>query len=95
MQSLGFGGQDTQRVNKSSQKEARFVFKITVNKGTCVHKCVNCGVTIQYYHHGSTVCKICKTRQDFYNIDRTTDIPCNFMLGDDIWRVWYHLTYTN
>ena len=71
------------------------MFRLTKKGDLFTHVCVNCGCTVQYRKYGPEICKHCKTVQDFFDMTKSTDIPCSFMTGDAIWRVWYHVTRTN
>lgn len=58
------------------------------------HKCVKCGITIQYDLKGAICCPHCRAPQRLKS--RITSIPFYFIDGPDSdYRIWYHNEITN
>lgn len=69
--------------------------RITDTKGLLTHDCVQCGHVIQYYDHLEKKCRFCNSSQILFNVTRSTEIQFDFILGQPMWRVFYHLSRTN
>ena len=71
------------------------MISIKINKGLITHNCVQCGAIVQYYENGNSDCTACKAGQRLFNVSRSTEIQYDFILGQPIWRVGYHIDRTN
>ena len=72
------------------------MFRLTCKFGNFTHKCVQCGMVVQYSTIQAAFCPICKAKQNLHGIDNTTSFPVHFIFdGDAFWRVWYQTSVTN
>jgi hypothetical protein len=70
--------------------------KLLLCKNIIHHKCVQCGIDIDYNPTITGYCRVCKATQRLRTLSKTTDLPFDFLMAAaDFARVTYHLRETN
>jgi hypothetical protein len=70
--------------------------RILLCKNIIYHKCVHCGIAMDYDPVVGGYCHICKSSQRLRTSDRKTDLPFDFLIAlADFARVTYHVRPTN